>query len=160
MQNNLKISEYKKYLLIIFFIQIHDLLTAQINVPKIENFNKINNNSSIKPKDESFKKELFSKNNYNYDNTNKKETKFKQDFLNDIINILIGSNNLEINLICKGWKKLENYPIPKLAGIARLLYQSKALLINFNKDLLLSCENEEDYKILLKNDTREKLNKF
>ncbi len=157
LKNNLKISEHKKYLLIIFFIQIHDLFTAQINVPKIENFNKINNNSSIKPKDESLKKELFSKNNYNYDNTDKNETKFKQDFLNDIINILIGSNNLEINLICKGWKKLENYPIPKLAGIARLLYQSKALLINFNKELLLSCENEEDYKILLKNDTREKI---
>ncbi|WP_161554965.1 DNA polymerase III subunit gamma/tau [Candidatus Phytoplasma ziziphi] len=153
-QNNLKSSEHKKYLLIICFIQIHDLLTTQINVPKIENLNKINNNSLIKTKDTNFKKELFPKNNYNYNNIEKKEKTFKQAFLNDIINILISPNNEEINLICKGWKKLENYPIPKLAGIARLLYQSKALLINFNKEFLLSCENEEDYKILLKNDSR------
>lgn len=148
LQNNLMLSKNKKNLLIISFIQMNEFLKKSKYLIKNPNSNeitkrnkKIENNLPILSKKD----------------INEKEITLKQAILNNIINILKCPDDSTKDIICKGWKKLENYPIPKLANIAKLLYNSKVLLINFNKEILLSCRDEIEYKQLLKNDIRTKI---
>ncbi|WP_323847827.1 MAG: DNA polymerase III subunit gamma/tau [Phytoplasma sp.] len=160
LQNNLTLSQYKKNLLIIGFIQINNFLFAKI---KGETINNLNENKIIFSGTQSngkLEQKRFVENQSSAVIANMKEnnvTTLKKAILLNIKNILLYHDIAAKDFICKGWKKLENYPIPKLSNIARLLYNSQVLMINSNKEILLSCRDEIEYRQLLKNDVRTKI---
>jgi DNA polymerase-3 subunit gamma/tau len=61
------------------------------------------------------------------------------------------------NFILKGWSKLEKFPKKDLAIPASFLYKTKLLIITYDKEMLISCENFNDYKQLLTNYIRNKI---
>ncbi|QTX03095.1 DNA polymerase III subunit gamma/tau [Candidatus Phytoplasma luffae] len=170
-----KFSKDKRKTLIIGFIFIYETLNKECSNIIINNdvFNKKNNKEfnenlkkdsfDIKHNDNTFNKknnkEFDIKTNHLYNKTveNKKKLTFREDFLNNILNVLIFSNNSKKEFIQKGWPTLKKYRINELEKTARLLYNSKLLLVNDNKEVLFSCRDDIDYRRFLDDNVRKEI---
>ncbi|MDV3168113.1 MAG: DNA polymerase III subunit gamma/tau [Candidatus Phytoplasma stylosanthis] len=163
LQNYLSSTKQKKNLLFFSFIQINEILKTKKYLPNHSisqkykfvgssfDMNKSNNQKNIplvNNLENNFSAVNFSK---------EKKTTFKKDFLLNIVNILMFSNDKKKDFLQKGWKILKNYHNPDLRNLARLLFNSKLLLINNNKEILLSCKSEIEYRQFLINSNRIKI---
>ncbi|MEZ0180582.1 DNA polymerase III subunit gamma/tau ['Camptotheca acuminata' phytoplasma] len=148
LQNDLLLSKEKKNLLIVNFIHIHRILHKENIINSSLNEENKNTNTET-----NVSKNNFVEDTIDYDT----KTTFREEFLSNIINILKSNDESSKNFLQKGWAKLKNYPNSELSEIARILFNSKLLLINDNKEILLSCRDKNEYKRFLNSETRTKI---
>ncbi|MBP3059347.1 DNA polymerase III subunit gamma/tau [Texas Phoenix palm phytoplasma] len=136
MQYHLSNAKNKKNFFIINLIQIHQFIFPFAKKVKKDTKKKI--------------KEL--KINLKNDNEN--------NFIKAIKRILIDSDENTNKFLNQSWHKLNNYTNPELSLSASLLYRSRLLMISYNKEMLLSCENSNHYVDLLHNNIRNEIKKI
>ncbi|WCA22264.1 DNA polymerase III subunit gamma/tau [Candidatus Phytoplasma oryzae] len=161
LQQNLINSRQKKNLIIISFLEIHQFFE---NKKEILNKEDDDENKLIYDKDYNIKKENYIQNKEKYKKNKIIKTKFLKDFdknedsfIKYLKRIFLYSDEKTKDIIYKGWFKLKNFPQKDLAIAANFLYKTKLLMISYNKEMLLSCDSEDDYKRLLNNYIRNKI---
>ncbi|KXT29284.1 DNA polymerase III, subunit gamma and tau [Candidatus Phytoplasma oryzae] len=161
LKKNLINSKQKKNLIIINFLKLHQLFKENNFFTK----KKITN----KPKNEIT---IINENIVNLNNKQEKKTKFdsssaikktndfekKEDnFIKCLKKIFIYNDEKSKEMILKGWTKLKKFPNKNLAIAANFLYKTNLLMISYNKEFLLSCDNADNYKQLLTSHMRNKI---
>ncbi|WP_153369043.1 DNA polymerase III subunit gamma/tau [Candidatus Phytoplasma sacchari] len=165
LQQNLIHSKQKKNLIIITFLKINRFFLNDnifkkddyyVNLSK--NKNGFNNNVEFEKNkiinEENIKEDF--KDNLKKIKIKKKE-KMENGFVKYLKKIFLNSDEITKDIIMKGWIKLKNFPNKDLAIAASFLYKTNLLMISHNKEMLLSCCCEKDYKRLLASSIRNKI---
>ncbi|KND62509.1 DNA polymerase III subunit gamma/tau [Candidatus Phytoplasma phoenicium] len=157
----LKNSCHKKNLLMFFFIRIHAIIINS-DISRLNSVKSIDNNeeptnitsSSLSTVPiPNIEHTLLKEPTLTINQTSPQKIEKENNFISHLKQILFNADAKAKENLIKGWNKLKQFPNKELAKIASDLFAAQLLIVSNNKEILLSCE-ENNYINLLKEENK------